>query len=403
MALEVKVPRYGMTMADCTIIQWLKKEGEELKKGEPILVLETDKVTIEMPSPQEGVLLKVLKGEGEVVQVGQTLAVLGHAGENFESVLKGAAKAEPEKSISFQGESLPKVEKTDSGHRASPAARQLAKVHGVNIEEIQGTGPGGRVEKKDVMSYVELLSGSGAAGEKYRPSPYGDEELIRLTGMRKTIAEKMVLSVKTIPQVTTAVEVDMTEVVGLRKKLMLEAREKAGVHLTYLPFIMRGAVNALKAWPAVNSSIIDDTIVVKKYVNIGVAVALKEGLIVPVLHHADRRSIFELAKELADLSKKAREGRLSLAEVEGATFTITNAGLFGAIMSTPILVPGQCALLWIGEIRELPAVWHGSITARFKMNLCLTYDHRIIDGAVALQFLGTIKKALEEPTVTLAQ
>lgn len=403
MALEVKVPRYGMTMGDCTIIQWLKKEGDELSKGEPILVLETDKVTIEMPSPQEGVLLKVLKGEGEVVQVGQTLAVLGQPGENFESLIKDSDRAEPEKSTSFQGESLPKVEKTDSGHRASPAARQLAKTLRVDIEKIEGTGPGGRIEKKDVTRYAESLPGAGPGGEKYRTSPYGEEELIKLTGIRKTIAERMVLSVKTIPQVTTAVEVDMTEVVGLREKLMLESQDKAGLHLTYLPFIMRGAVDALKAWPAVNSSIIDETIVIKKYINVGVAVALKEGLIVPVLHHADRKSVFEMAKELADLSEKARQGRLSLADVEGATFTITNAGLFGAIMSTPILPPGQCAILWTGEIRELPAVWHGSIVARFKMNLCLTYDHRIIDGAVALQFLGTIKRSLEEPAALLSQ
>jgi pyruvate dehydrogenase E2 component (dihydrolipoamide acetyltransferase) len=376
MPVEIIMPKLDPIMTEGIIVKWFKNDGEEIKKGEPIAEIEAEKITTEIEAPASGIL-HVIKPAGSVVQVGEVIALLVQAGEEMCGVKTG------EKLI-----------------KASPAARRLAKEYGIDLFRVIGTGPEGVIREEDVLSYIHKIEASKASSKP--PEAAEAEEIVPLVGWRKTMAERMSLSSRTTAHITTFTEVDAFELVNLRERLKPIFEEKFGVRLTYTAFIVKAVSKALLEYPIVNSSLTDDKIVVKKYCNIGIAVAReKGGLIVPVIRNAENRNLMEIAKELNELVEKARKDELTLTDVSGATFTITNVGMFGVIMDTPIISPGQSAILGVGAIIKRPVVVNDQITIRPIMYLSLTYDHRVIDGLPAILFLQRLKHYLENPLILL--
>jgi pyruvate/2-oxoglutarate dehydrogenase complex dihydrolipoamide acyltransferase (E2) component len=291
----------------------------------------------------------------------------------------------------------------------SPFVRRLAEQHGVDLSQIEGTGQGGRVTREDVLAAVEKHTGRPAVtappAEKVKevaappaapPAASAEEEVIPLTGMRKLIAEHMVRSKRTAPHVTTITDVDMTEVVKLREAAKEAFHQKHGVKLTYMPFIIQSTARGLREYPLLNSSLVEENIILKKHIHIGIAVSIESGLIVPVIKDADKRSIVELAKAVEDLAARARAGKLKPDDIHGGTFSITNPGVFGGLLSTPIIFQPQAAILGVQRISKMPVVINDAIAIRSVMYLCMSYDHRIVDGATSVQFLQFIRRQLEE-------
>lgn len=392
MAHDVIMPKLDLAMTEGVLVEWLKKDGEEVKKGEPIAVIESAKATMEIEAPSSGIL-HVLKPQGSVVPVLEKIAYI----------------AEPGEEVQVEGEVIP-TEKAEVRERlkASPLAKKLAKEYNVDLAKVKGTGPEGTITKEDVLAYVQSAAPprpEAKAMEKYVEKievpiellePEGEEETIPLVGWRKVMCDRMSYSVRTSAQITTFAEVDATELVNLREKL----KNEKGLRLTYTAFIVKAVVKALQEFPLLNSSVIEDKIVIKKYYNIGLAVEReKGGLVVPVIRNADKLSLEELAKRIGELTEKAREGKLSISDVKGGTFTITNPGMMGVIMNTPIINPPESAILGVGAIVKRPVVRDDQITIRSIMFLCLTYDHRIIDGAPAIRFLQKVRSLIENPTL----
>ena len=397
MPIEVKMPQMGESIAEGTLVKWHKKVGDRVKRDEPLFEISTDKVDTEVPSPADGFLQRILVTEGETVPVRSVVCLLGD-GESSNREESGAPAARREGPVPAAAANAPRPAATagsaakSPGPRTSPLVRRLAAEHGVDISRIAGSGEGGRVTKEDILALIE--KGPRAAPA---PAPASEGDRIEpMSVMRERIAEHMVSSRRTSAHVTSVFEVDMTAVRALRDSLAAEA-EKSGVKLTYLPFIARAATDELRRFPALNASIEGKNVRYHGKVHLGVAVALDDGLIVPVVRDADSRSVPDLARAMADLAGRARSRALSPEEVRGGTFTITNPGVFGSLIGTPIIHQPQVAILCVGAVEKRPVVLPGTdaIAVRSMAYLSLSYDHRLIDGAVADRFMASVKGTLE--------
>lgn len=398
MVYEFKLPDIGEGVSEGEILKWMVKEGDRVKEDQALVEVMTDKVNVQIPSPRTGTVTKILVKEGEVAKVGQTILVLSEEGEPS---LQQAAV--PTQATVQAPQAQTAVQQVPQGSViATPATRKLARELGVDITTVKGSGPQGRVTEEDVRRAALPAHGQQAA---VRPAEQGlREEVVPLRGVRKTIAERMSRSKRTAAHVTHVDEVDMTELVLLRDAFKGSA-EKRGVRLTYLPFIIKALVPALKEFPYVNSSLDEQngTIVLKKYYNIGIAADTEQGLVVPVVKDADRKDIFELAGEIERLAEKARAGQLSLDEVHGSTFTITNVGSIGGLFATPIINLPEVAILGVHKITKRPVVRDGRIEVRDMMYLSLSFDHRVIDGAYAARFTTRLIEILQDTKKLLAE
>ncbi len=404
MAIEIKAPTFPESVADGTVATWHKQPGDAVKRDELIVDIETDKVVIEVLAEADGVLAEIIKNEGDTVLSNEVLGMLGEGGSASKSDDKQEEKAEPsqnneEKSAAASDEAI-----------LSPAARKLAEENGIDPGSIAGTGKGGRVTKEDVVAAVEAKKSAPAAAPAAKPAAApaaaapmlaaGDrvEKRVPMTRLRAKVAERLVEAQSTMAQLTTFNEVDMTEVMALRSKYKdLFEKTHNGVRLGFMSFFVKAAVEALKRLPAVNASIDGNDIVYHGYQDIGVAVSSDRGLVVPVLRNAELMSLAEIENGIATFGKKAKEGKLSIDEMTGGTFTITNGGTFGSMMSTPIVNPPQAAILGMHNIIQRPMAVNGQVVIRPMMYLALSYDHRLIDGKEAVTFLVTIKNLLEDP------
>ncbi len=433
MAEPITMPQLGESVTEGTITRWLKAEGDEVEQDEPIAEVDTDKVNTELPSPLAGKLQKLLVSEGTTVDVGTEIALVATGGEETsesppredtstesptEEFPAAGTEAQPVASAATPAAEVhPATGGEDNGRsaasaeelklrRSSPVVRRLAAEHGVEISSISGTGTGGRVTKKDIESFVEEQEAApktppepakaaepGAAPQ--RVTIHDGDRIEDLTGIRRAIANRMASSKKEIPHAWTLVEVDMTSLVALREKEKAVFQESEGVKLTYLPFIVQAAVEALKQNPVLNSVWDGDRIVLRKKINIGIAVDLDGALIVPVIPDADELNITGLARRVDDVVKRTRAGQLNADDVSGGTFTINNPGSLGSVASTPIINHPQAAILQAEAIVKRPVVIDDAIAIRSIMNLEVSFDHRILDGGAALKFLNAVKGHLE--------
>ncbi|MDP2948255.1 MAG: dihydrolipoamide acetyltransferase family protein [Chloroflexota bacterium] len=393
MATTVVMPQLGESVTEGTVSKWLKQVGDWVDKYESLVEVITDKVNVEIPSPVTGHLREILVPEGMTVAVGETLAVIEEA---VEAPLPEAAPEQPAvvaaTAAEAPGDVAPQVRA-----RATPRVRRLARELGVDLVAVSGSGPGNRITEEDVRSFAARAApaGEGVAAAPPHPLVPEEEEVIPVGPVRKTIAERMVQSKRTAPHAWLMVEVDVTPLVRLRESIKEEFSRRYGADLTYLAFVVKAVAETLREQPILNSTWAEDKIVIKKRLNIGIAVALDDGLIVPVIHDADRKSIADLARAIADLTARARAGKLTLADVQGGTFTVNNPGAFGSLISMPIIHQGQAAILTMEAIVRRPLVIDDAIAIRSVMNLCLSFDHRILDGAVAGRFLRGVKERLE--------
>jgi 2-oxoglutarate dehydrogenase E2 component (dihydrolipoamide succinyltransferase)/2-oxoisovalerate dehydrogenase E2 component (dihydrolipoyl transacylase) len=373
MAIDIIMPQLGESIAEGTVVKWLVPAGGIIQKDESLLEVETEKVTLEIPSPTTGRLDEVIVKEGETVPVGTLLARIDSAPPSEVINRVGGVVVRP----------MEPAPAGDQHH--SPAVRQLAREHGIDLSHVKGTGVGGRVTKKDVLDFIGR-SGSQTTVAATGGEPSMGEEIRPFTQMRKTIADRMVKSKQTSAHVATFFEADFSQIAKFRE----------GRNLTYLPFVIRAVAKAIRDVPIVNSSWGEHGIMVKKDVHIGIATALEEGLLVPVVRHADRKGLTQLAREIADLAERARSKKLNPEEVQGGTFTITNHGGFGSLFSTPIIHQPQIAILGIGVIQKRAVVIDDAIAIRPMGYLSLSFDHRVIDGAAADQFMAKMKYYLEQ-------
>lgn len=420
MEAKIVVPHMGESVVEGTILKWLKQPGDPIGQDESVVEIGSDKIDVEVPAPASGTLKEILAQEGETVAVGKVVAVIETAEAAAPSVKAEAPpKTEPVKPPAVKPEDPGRPGTAEAAaakgrRRITPMVAKLVERHEVDLDEIEGTGLGGRVTKKDVLAYLEGRRPAPAAPEprrreEARPAPAptlrrvaipAEEETVEtipISGMRKAIADHLVRSKQTAPHVTTVAEVDMTRLVKFREKHKTEFEREEGIALTYMPFIIMACVRGLKEFPYLNASMDGDRILLKRYYHIGVAVALEEGLVVPVIRHADRLDIRGLAHSLNDLADRARGKKLTSDDLEGGTFSITNPGAFGAVLSTPIINYPQAAILGVEAIRKMPAVRDDQIVVRHLMNLCLSYDHRIVDGATAVRFNQRVRRILENP------
>ncbi|MGE5359407.1 MAG: dihydrolipoamide acetyltransferase family protein [Bacteroidales bacterium] len=459
MPTNVVMPQMGESIAEGTIVRWIKKVGDRVDRDEPLFEISTDKVDAEIPSPAAGVVREILAKEGETVAVDSVVAVIGDAGEATVPAAAPAppqaqpaaapaapqpppapppqaaaaapvqAAAPPPPAPKAQGDgqevtttppmapaapvAAPAIPTREELHRqkSSPLVRKIAREHNVDITAIPGSGINGRVTKDDILGFIEgrqpqsaapsTAASSHAPAAQPQPAaqvpaaPIGPNvEVVPMTVMRRKIAEHMILSKRTSAHVHSVFEIDFTRVAQIRNAKKAEY-ERHGVKLTFMPFIIKAAVDALHAVPVVNASIDGDNIVYKKDINIGVAVALDWGLIVPVIKRADEKNILGLTRALVDLSNRARAKQLKPDEVQGGTFTITNPGVFGALFGMPIISQPQVAIMGIGAVEKRPVIVDDAIAIRQRAYLSLGYDHRLIDGAVADQFMSVVKKQIE--------
>lgn len=413
MAFEFKLPDIGEGVHEGEILKWLVKEGDVVKEDQPLVEIMTDKVNAAIPSPRAGKILKRFGKEGEVIRVGAVLLVIGEAGESAPASAPAAhaapAQPAPERGVSMGA--APAAAPTGKA-QATPAVRKLAREVGVNIDAVPGSGPGGRVTEADVKSFASGAKAPAAAPTKVtaaplatRPAPAptaiapGErEERIALRGMRKRIADHMHEARAHAAHFTYVDEAEMTAIVELRESAKKVAESK-GVKLTFLPFIIKAVTHALKDHPMLNASLDEakQEIVAKRYYNIGMAANTDQGLVVPVIHDADRKSIMELARDVEALAERARTNKLSLADIQGSTFTITSVGKLGGVISTPIVNYPEVAILGVNKIDKKAVVRDDKIVIRDMMNLSLSLDHRVVDGYVGAVFLADVIKYLEDP------
>ena len=443
MATEVVMPQMGESIAEGTIVRWIKKVGDKVDRDEPLFEISTDKVDAEIPSPAAGVLSEIRASEGETVPVNSVVAVIGAAGEAKAAGAPPqatAAVAPPAPSAvvppapsapaapagplvtpavptsavpPWSGAQPPSVPasvrppRTEDviRQRSSPLVRKIAKEHQVDISQLHGSGIAGRVTKADILEFIGKstppATAPAAAGPAKPQIVSGEDVVERMSVMRKRIAEHMIASRRTSAHVHSVFEVNFSRVAAIRASRQPEF-ERAGAKLTYLSFIIKATVDALREMPVVNASIDGDNVVYHHHINIGIAVALDWGLIVPVIKSADEKNLLGISRAVADLANRARAKQLKPEEVQGGTFTITNPGVFGALLGTPIINQPQVAILGVGAVEKRPVVVDDAIAIRPMAYLTLGYDHRLIDGAVADQFMSLVKKTLEnwDPAVT---
>ncbi|TFY95229.1 2-oxoglutarate dehydrogenase complex dihydrolipoyllysine-residue succinyltransferase [Pseudomonas nabeulensis] len=407
MAIEIKAPSFPESVADGTVATWHKKPGDAVKRDDLIVDIETDKVVLEVLAEADGVLGAIVAEEGATVLSNQ---VLGSIEEGSAAAAAPAAAAAAPAAAAPAAASAPAAAPAAGGEDpiAAPAARQLAEENGINLASIKGTGKDGRVTKEDVVAAVEAKKNAPAAAPAKAAAPAaaapvfaaGDrtEKRVPMTRVRATVAKRLVEAQSNMAMLTTFNEVDMTEVMALRSKYKdLFEKSHNGVRLGFMSFFVKAATEALKRFPAVNASIDGNDIVYHGYADIGVAVSSDRGLVVPVLRNAELMSLAEIEGGIATFGKKARDGKLTIDEMTGGTFTITNGGTFGSMMSTPIVNPPQAAILGMHNIIQRPMAINGQVVIRPMMYLALSYDHRLIDGKEAVTFLVTIKNLLEDP------
>ena len=401
MTVEIKVPAMGESVTEATISKWFKKEGDAVKRDEPLLELETDKVTVEVPSPADGAIESISAQAGATVQVGALLGAIAEGKAGSAAAAKpAAAKAEAPKAEAPKP--APGAAKTDAP--AMPSAKRIAAESGVAVSSVAGTGKDGRVTKGDMLGALAARSSSptpvAAAPASVSTGPRHNEareERVPMTRLRKTIALRLKESQNTAAQLTTFNEVDMTAVMGLRASYKDVFEKKHGVKLGFMGFFAKAVVAALKELPNVNAEIEGDNIVYKNYHDIGIAVSTERGLVVPVVRDADRLSLADIEKAIVDYGTRARDNKLKLEELQGGTFSITNGGVFGSLMSTPILNSPQSGILGMHKIQPRPMAIGDKIEIRPMMYLALSYDHRIVDGREAVTFLVKVREALEDP------
>ena len=442
MSEKIVVPALGESITEATVAKWLKNTGDSIEADEPIVELETDKVNLEVPSPINGVLGKISASEGDVVQVGSTLGLInsnskGHSGNNLKDksedkeennivsidiekkkeqkeikIFQEAQETvtEPESSIEEKPlvleaqeqespiEEKPLVltneveEKTEANENLSPAVRKIVAENEIDVKKIQGSGKEGRILKEDLIGLMGVNPGPSE-----RKIKYGHEERIKMTRLRQTIAKRLKQAQENAALLTTFNEVDMTNIVEMRKENQDDFQKRYGVKLGFMSFFIKASVVALKNFPAVNAEIEENEIVYKNYYNISFAVGTEKGLVVPVLRKADELSFADIEKNIKKLSDKAKDGKLTIEDLQGGTFTISNGGVYGSMLSTPILNLPQSGVLGMHNIVDRPIVVDGEIKIRPVMYLALSYDHRIIDGKDSVSFLKTIKENLEDP------
>ena len=398
---DVVMPQMGESIAEGTIVRWIKQVGERIDRDEPLFEISTDKVDAEIPSPAAGILVEIRAKEGETVPVNSVVAVIGEAGA---AVTAAPVKADVPVSAVAPVPVAAEIASDGQRQKSSPLVRKIAQEHNLDLARVPGTGLGGRVTKDDILGYLgtgerPAPSAAGAAAPApAAPAPAfkpGDNvEVVAMSVMRKKIAEHMVFSRRTSAHVHSVFEVDYTRVAKIREARKADY-ERQGVKLTYMSFLMKATVDALKAVPIINSSLDGDHIVYKKDINLGIAVALDWGLLVPVIKHAEEKNTLGLSRAIQDLAARARSKQLKPDEVQGGTFTITNPGVFGALFGMPIISQPQVAIMGVGNIEKRVAVMEDAIAIRTKGYLSLGYDHRLIDGAVADEFMSHVKKTLE--------
>ncbi|NNF51448.1 MAG: 2-oxoglutarate dehydrogenase complex dihydrolipoyllysine-residue succinyltransferase [Gammaproteobacteria bacterium] len=423
MTIEVKVPQLPESVADATLISWHKQPGDYVERDENLVDLETDKVVLEVPAPASGVLKEIKIEDGTTVTSGELLAILDEkatAGASDQKKAdaddKTAAAAGPEAKASDSGEESADDDGGDdsSAGKLSPSVRRLVEEHGLDVSKMKGSGRGGRLTKADVMAFMEGDKGAGKAAAKSGakepkapakrpPSGSREERRVPMTRLRNRIAERMVEAQSTAAMLTSFNEADMSEIIALRGKYKESFQKAHGVKLGFMSFFVKAATEALKKFPVVNASVEDGEIIYHDYSDVGIAVSTERGLVVPVLRDADQMSFAEVELGINEYATKAREGSIALEDITGGTFTITNGGVFGSLVSTPILNMPQSAILGMHTIKERPVVINGEIVARPMMYLALTYDHRIVDGKDAVLFLVAIKDSLEEPSRLLLE
>jgi 2-oxoglutarate dehydrogenase E2 component (dihydrolipoamide succinyltransferase) len=426
---EIRVPTLGESVTEATIGKWFKKAGDAVAVDEPLVELETDKVTIEVPAPAAGVLTDVAVKDGDTVAVGALLGAIKEGPgavpaarpdqktERAKPIDAGPEQPKPKEQAPAAKPAAAKAAGTDTGERSdavlrtamplAPSVRRIAAEIGVDPAAVPGTGKDGRVTKGDMLAAIERaaaqptpVSAPAAAVQARAPSPPDDaarEERVRMTRLRQTIARRLKDAQNTAAMLTTFNEVDMTHVMALRSQYRELFEKKHGVKLGFMGFFVRACVQALKEIPAVNAEIDGTDIVYKNYYHIGIAVGTERGLVVPVVRNCDIKSIAEIEKAIADFGRRARDGALKIEELQGGTFSITNGGIYGSLMSTPILNAPQSGILGMHKIQERPMVVAGKIEARPMMYLALSYDHRVVDGREAVTFLVRVKESLEEP------
>lgn len=394
MPVEVRVPTLGESVVEATVGAWLKREGDQVEAGEPLVQLETEKVNVDISADQSGVLGKVAAHEGETVHPGDVLATIEEGAP--------AAPAETRQAVA-----APTPDATAEVERphASPVARRMAEEHGLDLSRIEGTGTGGRVTREDVERQLQPAPARAEAAPPAPQLPPSDgqrrETRIRMSRRRQTIASRLLEAQRTAAMLTTFNEADMSAIMAIRARRREAFQKRHGIGLGFMSFFTKAAVGALREFPNVNAEIRGDEIIQKHYYDIGIAVGAEGGLVVPVVRDADRKTFAELEREIAELAEKARTNALTLDDLRGGTFTITNGGIYGSLLSTPILSPPQVGILGMHRIQQRPVAVDSQVVIRPMMYLALTYDHRIVDGREAVQFLVRVKELVEDPTELL--
>ena len=417
MSENIVVPVLGESITEATVSKWIKKSGDKVNADEPIVELETDKVNLEVPSPISGVLSQINTKEGETVKVGALLGVVSSGGENIETKAPEIKKIEVEKTnvVSFEKNKNPEPKifeeikeeepliltdevakeespKVNTNPHLSPAVRKIVVEKNIDISRVQGTGKDGRILKGDLI----YLMGSQPAPDQ-RKLEKGQEERVKMTRLRQTIAKRLKEAQNSAAMLTTFNEVDMSAIIEMRKDNQEDFQRSFGIKLGFMSFFVKACVLGLKLYPSINAEVDNDHIIYKNYYNISFAVGTDRGLVVPVLRNADELSFADIEKNIKTISEKARDGNLTIEDLQGGTFTISNGGVYGSMLSTPILNPPQSGVLGMHNIIERPVVVDGQVKVRPVMYLALSYDHRIIDGKDSVSFLKTVKENLEDP------
>ena len=416
---NILVPQLGESVVEARVARWLKKEGDRVETGEPVVELETEKIDLEVGADHGGVISSIKRQEGEDVKVGELLATIDESatakstasakagGDGARPAAKAAAPAVPAEGPTQAPQATPPPPSATASDgdapRATPTARSIAKAHDVNLGAVQGSGSAGRVMKQDVQSAIakpDAPTGEARIAPTAKsPQLRGDrtEQRQRMSKRRQTIARRLVEAQRTAAMLTTFNEVDMTELMSLRERRKEEFKKRHGVGIGIASFFVKASVAALKAFPLLNAEIQGDEIVEKHYYDIGMAVGAEGGLVVPVLRDADKMSFADVEKAIRDFAARAGDGTLTLDDLMGGTFTITNGGVFGSLMSTPILNPPQVGILGLHKIQDRPLAIKGQIVVRPMMYVALSYDHRLVDGREAVQFLVKVKEFIEDP------
>ncbi|UOE53582.1 dihydrolipoamide acetyltransferase family protein [Cytobacillus oceanisediminis] len=407
MSVEVVMPKLGMAMKEGTVSIWNKQVGDRVGKGEPIASVSSEKIEIDVESPAEGTLLEIAVPEGEGVPPGAVICYIGHPGEKIAPVSDSVQTEEPTADESPVKETPVKSKQVKTGGdrvKISPVARKMAEAGGINISEIQGTGPGGRITKEDVQEAMKQSRVQKAEEKQMDTSVLESSEQaqeMKVSGIRKVIAGRMHDSLQQTAQLTMNMKVDVTELISLQKQTAETVQNRYENKLTVTDFIARAVVLSLQQHPHMNSAYINETIHLFKHVHLGMAVAIDKGLVVPVIRHSEKCSLIELSSSIKTLAQKARGGQLSSEEMQGSTFTISNLGSYGIEHFTPILNPPESGILGVGAVYDTPVFKGETIEKRSILPLSLTFDHRVLDGAPAAAFLQTVKQFLEEPVTML--